>query len=287
MGSPALLDVDPAAVAKGVPDNPFRVRHHLTGHPLLTLEALAGLGQSLPDGSIEHNRGSVPVVLPSGDAPREGLAIGELIGGIATNGCWAVLKNIEQSPGYGRLLDQCLDELGAQLGGPDRMTKREGFVFLSAPGSVTPAHIDPEFNVLLQVSGTKLMHIGRFSTAEHAQQWAERSYMGAHRNLDALPQSAQAFPLDAGDGVFVPLLAPHWVENGDAVSISLSITWHTQGCDRAELVHSLNARLRRVGLNPRPPGTSPVSDWAKYVAVRGLHLAAGAARAVERRLRAR
>ena len=42
------------------------------------------------------------------------------------------------------------------------MTEREGFIFLSAPGSTTPAHTDPEHNFLLQVRGPKEMNVGAF-----------------------------------------------------------------------------------------------------------------------------
>ena len=35
----------------------------------------------------------------------------------------------------------------------------EGFIFVSSPGSVTPYHIDPERNFLLQVRGNKTMHM--------------------------------------------------------------------------------------------------------------------------------
>ena len=73
------------------------------------------------------------------------------------------------------------------------MQDREGFVFLSAPGSVTPTHVDPEHNLLLQVRGTKEMNVGRFPDAETEQRDLERFYGGGHRNIDQLPVGAQTF----------------------------------------------------------------------------------------------
>jgi hypothetical protein len=63
--------------------------------------------------------------------------------------------------------------------------------------------------------------------------------------------------------VYVPAFMPRWVQNGPAASISLSITFRTPASLRLERVHLLNARLRRAGLSPRPPGASPVRDRLK------------------------
>ena len=35
------------------------------------------------------------------------------------------------------------------------MKQKQGFIFISSPGSVTPFHIDPENNFLLQIRGSK------------------------------------------------------------------------------------------------------------------------------------
>ena len=32
---------------------------------------------------------------------------------------------------------------------------REAFIFISSPNTVTPYHMDPEYNFLLQIRGTK------------------------------------------------------------------------------------------------------------------------------------
>jgi len=71
--------------------------------------------------------------------------------------------------------------------------------------------------------------------------------------------------MQPGDGVYIYPWAPHWVHNGPAVSISLSITFRTQRSERDELVHFLNGRLRRRGLSPRPAGESKLVDWTKAV----------------------
>jgi hypothetical protein len=180
-----------------------------------------------------------------------------------------VLKHIERVDAYRELLDRLLDELdAARPGGDGPMRDRVGFVFVTAPGATTPAHIDPEQNLLLQVQGTKEISIATWPDELRAQQELERYYHGGHRNVSELPPQAEVFPLAPGDGVHVPLWAAHWVLNGPAPSVSLSITYRTPRGVRAERAHAINGHLRRFGLHPRPPGARPSIDRLKA----GLHI---------------
>lgn len=262
----SLLELGPEPLTA---DAPARIRHHLAGHELLTVDALADLADALPPGSVEHNSGRIPALMPDGEAPRLDASPGEVAKGIETNGSWMVLKNIEQAQAYDELLRAPLDELAGHLPREAaEMFRREGFVFLSAPGSVTPAHVDPEHNFLLQVRGTKTMHLGRFGDARSEQLELERHYGGGHRNMPAMFEDPVAHELTPGDGLYVPVNAPHWVQNGADVSVSLSITWRTPATDRLQRLHAFNARARRAGLSPRRPGERPRTDLAKAFAGR-------------------
>ena len=42
------------------PEQPGKLSHRLTGHPLLTLESLVELGKRLPRASVEYNAGDLP-----------------------------------------------------------------------------------------------------------------------------------------------------------------------------------------------------------------------------------
>lgn len=274
----SLIEIDPAAFAEvpprrpGAPDRaPVRVRHSLDATGLLDLPRLAELAASLPAASVEHNLGAVPLVLPGGVAPQASLTPREIVETIETNGCWMVLKNVEQDPDYAALLDACLDEVEpAVTASEGRSVVREGFIFLSAPGSVTPTHIDPEHNVLLQVRGTKTMVVGRFADDDALAVQAERLHSGEHRNLADAAVDLEEFDLAPGDGVYVPVHAPHVVRNGPAASVSLSVTWGTRETVRAGRVHGLNARLRARGRVGARPGESVGRDSVKALAVRVL-----------------
>ncbi|MCP9487336.1 MAG: cupin-like domain-containing protein [Gaiellaceae bacterium MAG52_C11] len=258
----------PDAFATAFDHSPVLVDHTLDDHPLLTPEAVAVLADRLPIEAVEHNRGSLPAIVADGVVETVDQTPGRIAREIDTNGCWMVLKNIEQDPAYAAILDEMLDQVAARLSpSQGEMRRRKGFIFLSAPGSVTPSHFDPEHNFLLQVRGDKDMTVGTFPTAETERDELERYYGGGHRNVAWLPADERTYPLRPGQGVYVPIHAPHWVRNGDAVSVSLSITFQTALSRRAQQVHMANAKLRRLGLTPRPPGQRMLVDRMKAAVV--------------------
>ena len=104
------------------------LHHRLPDHPLLSIEALAVLGEGLPAAQVEYNPGDVPIGILPEDVPSNGLSIGETIRTIDTNRSWAVLKNIESVPAYRDLLMALLGELQPhgrwRLGGHPRGCQR-------------------------------------------------------------------------------------------------------------------------------------------------------------------
>ncbi|CAB4947718.1 unannotated protein [freshwater metagenome] len=268
-----MITLDRELTAGAYGRAPFAVEHGVDRDPRLTLESLVGLAAEHPADLIEHNLGTVPVTLPGGAAPSLALDPEAVLREIADNGSWMVLKNVERDPAYAALLDDLLDRVGAVLPGTEGTgLHREAFVFVSAPGSVTPVHVDPENNLLLQVRGTKAMHVGSFADADVRARELERFYGGAHRNLEQRPVDESTFALEPGDGVYLPPDVPHWVQNGPEVSVSLSITWRTRRSGRDGAVLAMNHRLRRRGVRPTPPGVSRVRDGAKVTAHRVLAL---------------
>src|SRR3546814_11474910 len=53
------------------------LHHRLPDHPLLSLAALADLGERLPAAQVEYNQGALPVGIPPADHTQNGLSIGE------------------------------------------------------------------------------------------------------------------------------------------------------------------------------------------------------------------
>ncbi len=251
-----------ATFAAAYPDTPVRLTHELVGHPLLGLDALAVLGERMPAASVEYNLGKLPLGVRPEDTPSNGLTLGETIRTIESNGSWAVLKNVERDAAYAALLDSALGDLEPIVAGQTGpMLHREAFIFLTSPGSITPFHMDPEHNILLQIMGTKVMTVfpARDELLVPAQK-SEEFHGGGHRNLiwqDGFKARGTPFPLSPGDAIHVPVKAPHFVENGPAVSISLSITWRSDRSVAEGELHSFNALLRRRRLPLGQVSTQP------------------------------
>lgn len=245
------------AFAAAYPDAHAPLAHSLVGHPLLTVEAIAALAERLPAERIEYNPGKLPLGLRPEDTPRPSLGIAETIRTIGENGSWMVLKNIERDPAYGGLLAEALAPLAPLVTprtGP--MAHAQAYVFLTSPGSVTPFHMDPEHNILLQIQGTKVMTV--FPAGDDAMvpdTQSEHFHLGGHRNLpwqDDFMAKAADVPLGPGDAVLMPVKAPHFVRNGDGVSISFSITWRSERSVAESELHGFNhmLRARRLPLVP-------------------------------------
>ena len=60
-----------------------------------------------------------------------------------------------------------------------------------------------------------------------------------------------------GEAVLVPVKAPHFVRNGDAVSVSFSITWRSERSVAEGELHGLNRTLNRWGLPRISIGAQP------------------------------
>lgn len=268
------IEVDPALFTAKYGREPFALRHELADHPLFTLDALAELADALPE--VEHNLGSVPEHLPGGVAPQADLTPGEIVRTIETNGCWAVLPvSGGEVPAYNDLLDELAEQVAPYVpGGRAAMHNQGGVVFLSAPGSVTPAHIDLEYGILFQLRAGKDITFGRFESPQARDTEVERFVSGGHRNVDKIPEDHVPFHLEPGDGVHVPPFYPHWIKTGDAVSISLNFSFRTPENLQFTRIHTFNGRARKLGLTPKAPGAGrPAADQAKATVVRGMSVA--------------
>ncbi len=265
-----LLDIEEANFARCFSQRAFAVRHELADDPRLTLETMAELADRLPLKSIERHRADLPLLSPGKPPELEGPP-SETVRELESGNAWMVMWYIEQVPEYGQLLDDCLDQVegyvGSRHGG---MRYRKAYLFLSAPGATTPAHFDPEQNLLLQIRGSKDFSVGCFRDSSDQQAELDRYFDGGHRNLDRMPQLEDTFHMEPGDGVYVPPFMPHWVQVGEQASISLSITFRTRASLEMERVSHFNARMRRLHLTPHRPGISPSRDRLKASVIEKL-----------------
>lgn len=257
------------------PENAGKLSHGIAGHPMLELEALARLAATINPAHVEYNSGNLPVGVDPNAVPGNGLSIEQTIRSIEENNSWMVLKWIENDPAYRALLAETLAPLRAlvePMTGP--MLTLQGFIFVSSPDAVTPYHMDPEHNILLQIRGQKTMTVfpsvdgELLSDVDH-----ERYHMGGHRNLvwrDEFARKGKAYDLNPGEAVYVPVKSPHWVKVGPELSISMSVTWRSNWSYREADARGFNHVARRFGLKPSAPGRYPHQNYAKAFAFRAM-----------------
>jgi hypothetical protein len=272
-----MISADRAALELDFPLKPFAIRHRLAQHPLLSLPRIAQLASELPRDLIEYNSGRVAISQDPDAIPSVDLDPVEVVRQIETAGAWMVLKRVENSPAYRRLLEDALLSVALARGfnglADAGFEQVEGFVFVSSPNSITPFHLDSEDNFFVHIHGEKFFTI--FDNNDRGivpDDEIERS-MTKHRNLkydDSFASRGKEFHLLAGDGCYVPYQWPHWVRTANSYSISLAITWKTRKVRRLNDLHFFNSMLRGIGLPQQPPGARPVRDALKLAFYRTI-----------------
>ena len=259
------------------PERPAEFAHNLHEDARLTVSAVADLADRLPRHSVICDSAAQPLLVPQGGPPRGALSRpGDVIRDLDNANAWLTLLNIEEDPAYADLMNTMLDQLERGMTARQgKMCKRVGFVFVSSPNSVTPAHFDIEHSLLMQVSGAKRVSFGRFESEQARRHEIERYWDGSHGShgrLAALPPELASYTLTPGRGVYIPPIGPHWVHNGPAISLSVTLTYFTDVTERENLIEACNARLRRWHLTPRVPGQSAPVDSAKVAVMRAKAL---------------
>jgi len=246
--------------------------HDLHLDDRLTLAAVADLADRLPRRSVIADTAKQPLLVPQGGPPRGALERpGDVIRDLQNANAWLTLLNVEDDPGMAELMNTYLDHLemgmSAKQGKRVKMRKRVAFVFVSSPNSVTPVHFDIEHSLLMQVSGQKTVSIGRFESDAARRHEIDRYWDGSHGRIESLQPEVAAYTMTPGRGVYIPPGTPHWVHNGPAISLSVTLTYFTAATVRENRVEDFNSHLRRRHIKPREPGRSAAVDTAKSCAM--------------------
>jgi hypothetical protein len=184
-----------------------------------------------------------------------------------TAGAWLRLTRVDDiNDEFRELSETFYSDLEKLLGHEIKSQVMRTFVtlFISSPNAVTHYHMDHTWNFLLQIYGRKTVHLfdqtdPRILQAQDKDAWYWNRFAPTLR--DDVP--GIAYDLPAGVGVHHPVHAPHWVQNGPEISVSLSFGLCLHASNNQAKVHQMNFLLRKLGLKPKPPGQSNLTDTIK------------------------
>src|SRR5215813_11211 len=164
-----LKTIGQLAFDDAFPEQSVEFSHDLHLDDRLALASVADLADRLPRRSVIADTAAQPLLVPHGGPPRGALERpGDVIRDLHNANAWLTLLNVEDDPGMAGLMNAQLDQLEsgmtAKQGKRVKMRKRVAFIFVSSPNSVTPVHFDIEHSLLMQVSGSKTLSIGRFGS---------------------------------------------------------------------------------------------------------------------------
>lgn len=250
------------------------IRHNYDSHPLMELSALNRLARNLA--LVDKCRYVLPGTTQdsgfstAGESP-DGRSVDEIFERMEEPGSWIALYNVERDPTYSQFLQDVTGKVrGLVEASQPGMYNAQGFIFISAPPSVTPFHIDRENNFWLQIRGRKVITLWDHQDRLAVPQLGVEEFIVEHelRNvrLDAaVAARGTEHDVGPGEGLYFPSTTPHmtradrgWCTPGDGISISIGVVFYTGTTRRHARIHACNSVLRRAGLSPRHPGHSPL-----------------------------
>jgi hypothetical protein len=284
--SERTIDCDSKVFKQDFNRLPHEVRHSLSTDSLFQVPALAELAQRVSERKNPHHpKGDMYFDQVADDSnrytdprgrPKKNIA--EVVSEIETGRAWIILKHIEREPGYRDVFESCICDI---LRFADKNVVKsikwfEAILFITSPNRVTEYHIDRECSWLLQIQGNKDIHF--FDRADKEvlpDDELERYWVVDNLSSVYKPQyesRAMVFHMRPGTGVHSPVNTPHWLQNGNNVSVSLNINFQFHEYAWENLFKA-NYYLRRAGVTPAPPGKHPLADRIKshvYTAAQGI-----------------
>ena len=253
----------------------FEFQHRLTNHPCFTLERLLELAretQKTRPANLYYDIGVNDLNQRWDSTPKPEFSVEEAMERLQNCGAWIILHRADYDPEYRKILDDCMAELQDLTGLNLKkvMKLKEAILFITSPKRIATYHIDRECSLLLQIRGTKRAYVfdgndREVITEEEIEKFWSSDHNAPRHKPETQSRSTE-YELRPGNAIHIPVNWPHWVQNGDTISISLNLNFQYRDTMRAN-IYRANYLLRKLGMNPTPPKKSFLKDTAKSYAV--------------------
>lgn len=268
----ALLTVDQAVYKTAFNNTPFSFKHYLHQLPMFQPQGLAELAKKYgekPNDYYVSNSAPTPGT-KFFDVKAKTLTPDQAFAQFSSGPMRLLLKRPENyDAAFRELLDALFEKVIELRGGlnGEKIVRCESAIFVSAASSTTPFHFDPEINHFFQIEGDKHYHV--YSPSAVREDELEDFYVEGKTEIGQLDLATRdktlehVFDLVPGSGFHQPQDSPHWVQTGAERSVSYAFVYETDASRARGRIFAANHYLRKLGVNPQPPGASPGTDNAK------------------------
>lgn len=270
MSNHILTDWDNEKAA-GFGKRPVVANHNLHQRKMFSNDGLADLLDRYPREAFNlYTMDNTPE--GSKDSFRRGV-VGDLSGeeileAIKRGMLWVNLRRAnDHVEAYDELCDEMFGELDARTPGL-KSFKRDMGVLISSPNARVFYHLDIPLVTLWQIQGEKTIYVYPTGSPFVRDEHLEGIVLGETEEEipydPAFDEKAQVIKLTPGTMVSWPQNAPHRIDNGDCVNVSLSCEFLTRpALVRANALYTNGVLRRRYGKNPNIAADGMAASYAK------------------------
>jgi hypothetical protein len=267
--------LDLAAWQGELPHEPSRFQHALADHPLLHPDRIREALARVPDECVDvravdeegDDRGSY------GRKKRLAMSATDALTAMEKKKLWMNVQKLHRfDDGFKTLVHDVLRSVARSF--PELTPEVYGagaYLIVSSGRAGCHFHADPDLNFLMQIRGKKRVYMW----SPRALDEPTREALAATGDHGAVPYKPEyegvalsPVDLEPGHGAFIPLFAPHRVENDDEPCVSLSVGFVPRHAMIRLRVHEVNHALRKLGFPVTASGRKPALDGLLH----GLHL---------------
>ncbi|MEO0818190.1 MAG: hypothetical protein AAFX86_12910 [Pseudomonadota bacterium] len=198
----------------------------------------------------------------------------DLLNAVKAGQIWLNMRAVNRAvPAYYHLADTIFDPFETATG--QRTLKHDVGVLISSPGIHVHYHLDIPLVCLVQLRGTKTLNLypprAPFAEPDQIEAVALREREEDITYKTAFESDVQTFELQPGEAITWPQNAPHRVQNGHMMNVSLSCEFMTPAALlRANAIYTNGVLRRSLNLSPRYPAAMGPGLVGRAVLARGL-----------------